>query len=330
MRSSSQGFDPFRSLEWLGLGAVLLTLITFFGLATDHFFSPTTARTLANQLPDAILISVGMTLVLIVGGIDLSVGSVLGLSAAVLGYTLGTGHLPVVLAVGVSMLAGGVCGLLNGLTVVRWSLPGFIVTLGMLEAARGGTYLVSGSRTAYVAPRVEWLADTTLGGFSLPILVALLTVVAAQVLLTRTVLGRYMVAIGTNEEAARLSGINPSPVKVIVYSLSGLLAGAAGVSNVCRLGAADPNAGTGHELNAIAAVVIGGTSLMGGRGSVFNSLFGVLIIAVLEAGLAQMGVQEPSKRLITGCVIVGAVILDYYRTRLGGARTRVGQPSNRR
>lgn len=309
--------------DYAGLAAVLASLVVFFTFSTQHFFTPVTFRTIANQIPEAILISVGMTYVLIIAGIDLSVGSVLGLSGALLGVCLTKAGLPMPLAIGAVVLAGAACGLLNGLVIVRWALPAFIVTLGMLEAARGGTYLLSESKTAYVGARIERLAEAAVGGLSLPFLFAVGVVVLAHVVLTRTVFGRYMTAIGTNEEAVRLSGINTKPVKVAVYVISGSLAALASVSNVARLGAADPNAGIGTELNAIAAVVIGGTSLMGGRGSVINSFFGVLIIAVLENGLAQMGAQEPTKRLVTGCVIVGAVILDYYRNRVRNAAARV-------
>ena len=143
-------------------------------------------------------------------------------------------------------------------------------------------------------------------------------VVVAQLVLSRTVFGRCVVGIGTNEEAMRLAGVDPRPIRVIVFAMTGLLAGLAGLAGLmqsARLEAADPNAGTGMELQVIAAVVIGGTSLMGGRGSVVNTAFGVLIIAVLEAGLAQVGASEPSKRIITGCVIVAAVIVDTLRQR---------------
>lgn len=302
--------------DYAGLLAVLAAMVVFFTLRTDHFFSAVTFRTIANQIPEAIFLSIGMTFVLIIAGIDLSVGSVLGLCGAVLGACLVRGDASLALAIPAGLLAGVLCGLINGAIVVRWSLPAFIVTLGMLEAARGATYLLSQSKTAYVGARIERVAEISVAGLSLPFLVAILLVAAAHVVLTRTVFGRYMTAIGTNEEAVRLSGIRTSPVKIAVYAISGALAALASVSNVARLGAADPNAGIGMELNAIAAVVIGGTSLMGGRGSVINSFFGVLIIAVLENGLAQMGAQEPTKRLVTGCVIVGAVILDYYRNRV--------------
>jgi len=194
-------------------------------------------------------------------------------------------------------------------------VPSFIVTLGMLEASRGAAYLVTNSQTMYIGAPVERIAELTLAGFSLPFIVALLVVAAGQIVLSRTVFGRYMIAIGTNEEAVRLSGIDPRPVKVAVFALSGMLSALAAVVQCSRLGSADPNAGAGLELQAIAAVVIGGTSLMGGRGSVVNSFFGVLIISVLGAGLAQVGAQEPTKRLITGLVILAAVLADKYRQR---------------
>jgi len=302
--------------DYLGMVLVLALLVAFFGARSSHFFTVTTFQTIANQVPAAIVIAVGMTLVLILGGIDLSVGSVLALGGAVLGTCLVDLHLPLPLAVAACLLTGLVCGLLNGLTVVRWALPSFIVTLGMLEIARGGAYLVTGSQTKYIGAAVERISETAVLGLSLPFLVALATVAAGQLILSRTLFGRYLVAIGTNEEAVRLSGIDPRRVKLAVFALSGLLASLGAVINVSRLASADPNAGSGFELEAIAAVVIGGTSLMGGRGSVVGSLFGVLIIAVLGSGLAQIGAQEPTKRVVTGLVIVIAVILDHYRSRL--------------
>jgi ribose transport system permease protein len=190
----------------------------------------------------------------------------------------------------------------------------------MLEAARGGTYLVSNSETLYIGGKAAGLATGSVAGLSVPFLIAVAVVVIGQLVLTRTVFGRYLVAIGTNEEAVRLSGIDPRPVKLAVFGLCGFLAGLAAVLQTSRMESADPNMGVGDELSAIAAVVIGGTSLMGGRGSVVNSFFGVVIIAVLGTGLNQMGAGEPTKRLITGCVIVAAAILDYYRQRLWKGR----------
>jgi ribose transport system permease protein len=302
--------------DYLGMVLVLAGLILVFSLITNHFFTLTTFRTIANQIPDAIIIATGMTFVLIIAGIDLSVGSVLALSSAVLGVCLVDFNLPLPIAIAACLCTGLICGALNGLVVARWALPSFIVTLGMLEIARGAAYLTTNSQTKYIGPAIEKISETSYFGLSLPFLVAVMIVLAGQVVLSRTLFGRYMIAVGTNEEAVRLSGIDPRPIKVAVFTLCGLLASVAAVIHSSRLSSADPNAGAAFELQAIAAVVIGGTSLMGGRGSVVSSFFGVLIIAVLGTGLAQVGAQEPTKRLVTGCVIVAAVILDYYRNRL--------------
>ncbi|HDP35512.1 MAG TPA: ABC transporter permease [Candidatus Hydrogenedentes bacterium] len=307
----------YRTLaDYLGLGMVLIAMIAFFALKTDYFFTLTTFRTIANQIPDAVIIATGMTFVLIIAGIDLSVGSVLALGGATLGLALTGWGWPIYLAVPLCIIVGLCCGAVNGIMVAGWRLPAFIVTLGMLEAARGGAYLVTGSKTQYIGSSVEWINTWGAMGLSLPFLLALLVVITGQFILSYTIFGRSMFAIGGNEEAARLSGIPVAHIKTAVYTLCGGLAALAAVIHCSRLTAADPNAGIGYELQAIAAVVIGGTSLMGGRGAVINTFIGVIIIAVLENGLVQMGAQEPIKRLVTGAVIIIAVILDYYRHRV--------------
>jgi ribose transport system permease protein len=212
---------------------------------------------------------------------------------------------------------GLACGAFNGLVSIGWNLPSFIVTLGMLEIARGEAHFLTKSQTQYIGSVIEPIADTAVLGLSCPFLLALVLVAAGQLVLSRTVFGRYLVAIGTNEEAVRLSGIDPRPAKLAVYMLSGFLVAVAAIIDTSRFQSANPNAGTGFELQAIAAAVIGGTSLMGGRGSVISSFFGVLIIAVLNSGLASVGARDETKRLVTGCVIVAAVIVDHYRHRLG-------------
>lgn len=308
---------PGFATEYLGMAAVLILLIAFFGYYAENFFTFTTFKTIANQIPDKTIVAVGMTFMLIIAGIDLSVGSVLALSGAVLGVCLVKYEVSLATAILACLGVGIVCGLLNGLVVIRWRLPAFIVTLGMLEIARGATYWVTDSRNLYIGGPVEVITETTVLGFSLPFIIALIIVVLAQIVLSRTVFGRYLIAIGTNEEAVRLSGIDPRPIKLAVFILCSLLVSIAAVIHTARLSSANPNAGYGLELQAIAAVVIGGTSLMGGRGSIISTFFGVLIIEVLGRGLDQVGAQESTKRLVTGCVIVAAVILDYYRSRLG-------------
>ena len=307
--------------EYLALAAILAVLVLLFGALNGRFLSANTFGAIANRIPTLALAATGMTLVLIVGGIDLSVGSVLALSGAVLGVALVDWHWPflacAVLAVGVGLVAGAA----NGTIIVGVNVPPFIVTLGMMEMARGAAYLVTGSQTKYLGAAVEGLSRPAGGsGLSWAFLLAMLVIALAQMLLSRSVLGRWMFATGANETATRFAGIDPRPVKLTAYALTGAAAGLGAVFNASRLGASDPNAGTGLELSAIAAAVIGGTSLLGGRGSVISSVFGVLIIATLEAGLAQAGATEPVKRLVTGAVIVVAVLTDAWRQRAAGKR----------
>jgi ribose transport system permease protein len=302
--------------QYAGLLGVLALLVLIFSLMSDHFLSQQTLVTVANNIPDLLVISVGMTLVLIIGGIDLSVGSLLALSSALLGVCMVDSGSPLWSAVPACLGVGAVCGMLNGVISVKAGIPSFIVTLGMLEMARGSAYLITDSQTKYIGSSIEWIGVPLKGFvFSPAFLLALVIVAAGQYLLTRTVFGRYCVAIGTNAEAVRMSGIRTAPYSVAVFTISGLLCGLAGVMQTSRLSSADPNAAVGLELSAIAACVIGGTSLMGGRGSVINTFFGVLIIAVLQTGLAQIGATDPSKRVITGAVIIIAVLLDAARQR---------------
>jgi ribose transport system permease protein len=314
------------SREGVSLVVVIAALSLGFGLMSDSFLTPASFSTIANQLPTALTIAVAMTFVLVVGEIDLSVGSVLALSQAVLGVTMVQLGWSWPLAITAALATGLVAGLVNGLIVVRWALPSFIVTLGMMEAARGGAYLVSGSRTQYIGTDIEWIAAASWLGLSVPFIVAMLLVLAGHTVLSRTVFGRYATATGTNQEAVRLAGIDTNRIKLTTFALSGLLAALAGVMQVSRLASADPNAGTGFELDAIAAAVIGGTRLMGGKGSILNTFLGVVIISVLASGLTQIGVQDPAKRLVTGCVIVLAVIADVYRQRWA-TRRRAEEPA---
>ena len=300
---------------YLGLSGVLVGMVVLFGWMSEYFISVDTFVAIANEIPALMVMAIGMTFVLIIAGIDLSVGSVLALSAAISATAMLQWHWGPLASAALGMAAGLLCGTVTGAISVAWRLPSFIVSLGMLEAVRGSAYLVTDSRTQYVGEAMSALAKPWVAGVSSAFVLALLLAVIAQLVLSRTVFGRYAVGIGTNEEAMRLAGVDPRPIRILVFAAMGLLAGLAGLMQAARLEAADPNAGAGMELQVIAAVVIGGTSLMGGRGSVVNTIFGVLIIAVLEAGLAQIGASDPTKRIITGCVIVVAVIIDTLRQR---------------
>ena len=306
-------------LQYAGLLGVLVLLIAVFSLSSKNFFQAQTLVTIANSNPDLIFVSVGMTLVLIVAGIDLSVGSLLALGSAVIGVLMVRHEWSLPAAFSVCLLVTGVCGLFNGFVSVWFSIPSFIVSLGMLEMARGGTKVITDSQTMYIGSRVEAFGEPLHWvPLSPAFLVAVMAVIAGQFLLTKTVFGRYCVAVGTNEEAVRMSGIRTAPITVAAFTISGLMCGLASLSQTSRLSSADSNAAIGLELSAIAACVIGGTSLMGGRGSVVASFIGVLIIAVLQSGLAQLGVEDAIKQLITGAVIITAVLLDALRVRWGG------------
>lgn len=309
--------------EFLFLALLLGALVILFGALSDHFWSVATLQTVTNRIPALALAALGMTFVLVAGGIDLSVGSVAAVAGAVFGWAVADQGWGVAGAALLALAAGIGCGLLNGGLVNVLRMPSFIVTLGMLEGARGVAYLVTNSQTKYLGEQLGAVQRSVPGlGLSGAFVLAAGLTVLAQFVLTSTVFGRHTVAVGTNEEAARLVGISPGRIRAIVFAASGLLAALAGLCHVARLGAADPNAGSGLELSAIAAAVIGGTSLMGGRGSMIATFVGVLIIATLEAGLAHLGVSEPMKRVVTGVVIIGAVGAEAIRSQLAARRLR--------
>ena len=298
--------------ESLGLIGVLGAIILLFGFTGRHFFSTATFQQIANQVPALTVLAVGMTFVILTGGIDLSVGSVMAFSGSILGLAMVDAGLPLAAALPLAMITGAICGWVNGFVSVRFRVASFIVTLGMMQIARGLAFLATDSETRYIGKPVEALGAPIGGlGLSPAILLALLLVVAGQIVLRRTVFGRRVLVVGANEEAAIYSGIRTRPVRIAVFVLAGALAGL----DCAKLGSVDPNAGAGIELSAIAAVVVGGTSLMGGRGSVFGSFLGVLIISTLGAGLANLGASDPVKLLVTGLVIVLAAVADVWRGR---------------
>ena len=306
---------------YIGLIAALVSLVTVFSIISDSFFQRSTIVSIANQIPDLTFIAIGMTFVLIAKGIDLSVGSLVAFGAAMLGGLIVNHNVSLPLAFLIATLVTTGCGFLSGVVTVGFRIPSFIVTLGMLEIARGLTKVQTESKSIYIGSRIEWFAEPiSRVGLSPSFVVALTAVIFAQFILSRTVYGKYLTAIGTNEEAVRMSGIRTWPYLVSVFALSGCLCALGGWSLTSRLATVDPNAAIGMELSAIAACVIGGTSLMGGRGTVIGTFLGVIIMQVLQRGLAQMGVEDANKQIITGIVIIVAVLVDSLRHRFGAER----------
>jgi ribose transport system permease protein len=304
-----------------GMLPVLVLLCVGFGVLTDGFFTLQNVSIVAQQASINIVLAAGMTFVILTGGIDLSVGSVLSAAAvaAVLASNIpgwGWVGVPIGLAVGLAF------GIINGALISLLRLPPFIVTLGSLTAVRGIARLL-GHDTTIFNPQLPFafIGNASILGIPWLVVIALVVVAVSWFVLRRTVLGLHIYSVGGNPEAARLSGIKVRGVELFVYAVSGLMAGLGAVMSAARLYAANGlQLGQSYELDAIAAVILGGTSFVGGVGSIIGTLIGALIIAVLSNGLVLVGVSDIWQYIIKGLVIVGAVALDRYRQR-GSART---------
>ncbi|HEY0121380.1 MAG TPA: ribose ABC transporter permease [Rhizobium sp.] len=312
----------FRSaLQALGMLPILIILAVGFHLLTGRFLSVNNLSIVMQQASINTVLAAGMTFVILTGGIDLSVGSILAMSAM---FALIASLLPDMGMLGIpaALAAGLACGLFNGILISAAKLPPFIVTLGTLTAFRGVARLVGGDTTVFNADLpFAFIGNSGVFGIPWLVVIAFVVILVSWVILTRTVLGTWIYAVGGNPEAARLTGIKLWKVLLFVYGTSGLLAGLGGAMSAARLYAANGlQLGQAYELDAIAAVILGGTSFVGGVGSVWGTLVGSLIIAVLSNGLILVGVSDIWQYIIKGLVIIGAVALDRYRAK-GGIRT---------
>lgn len=299
----------------------LLTMCIILGILSDKFFTVANGWNVMRQISVNVCISAGMTLVILTAGIDLSVGSILALCGAVTASLLKSGiEIPSLdLFIGFTLLGGmiaglatgGVMGAFNGWAISRFKVPPFVATLAMLTIARGLTMLwtggfpVSGLGNNFAVLGTGWFL-----GIPVPVWISGIVVLFAIVLTKKTKVGRYIYAIGGNENAARLSGINIKKIKIVVYSLAGMLAAIGGLIVTSRLDSAQPNAGMSYELDAIAAVVIGGTSLSGGKGTILGTVLGAIIIGVLNNGLVLLDVSPFWQQVVKGLVILLAVVID--------------------
>lgn len=312
-------------LHRFGILLVLLAVGLGLSLATESFLTVSNLTNVARQVSINGILAVGVTFVLLTGGVDLSLGSVVALSGVVcatFAHPAADGH-PLFLPIAAGLLTGAVCGLVNGGLVTKGGVAPFIVTLGMMTVARGLALIVSGGRpVADMSERLTALADDVgksvlpgQTGVPIPLLFFIAVALAAWAFLRRFRLGRHVYAVGGNEQAARAAGISVGRVKLFVYVLCGLMAGLAGVVLAARITTGQPNAGVAYELDAIAAVVIGGTSLSGGIGSVAGTVLGVVLIGVINNGLDLMSVSSYYQQVVKGVIIVGAVWLDRRQAR---------------
>ena len=330
-RDAKRTIDRKDLIQKFAALAGLVLLVLAFSLTNAAFHTMSNAVTIALQTSAIAFIGLGATLTIITAGIDLSLGSVLALAGVAAALAAQAG-VPVPLAMLAGVLTGALCGAINGLVVTRLKLPPFIATLGMMMIARGVALQITGARPVSGLPEsfgtlgngslfriVEEGANgfprVVFPGIPYPVILMVILAVAVAIMLGRTPFGRHLYAIGSNEEAARLSGVKVDRVKTGAYILSGAMAGVAGIVLMSRLVTGQPNEGIAYELDAIAAAVIGGTSLAGGLGTISGTIIGAFIIGILRNGLNMNGVSFFIQMIIIGVVIIATVWIDQLRNR---------------
>jgi ribose transport system permease protein len=299
----------------LGIGVAIILLFIIFSFLNPHFMEINNVINIGLQVSIITILGVGMTFVIIAGGIDLSVGSLTALSSVILGLSL-HGSLGVGLSLFTCILIGALLGLINGIIISKFNVPAFIATLGMMSIARGFALYITNGQSIHIFPKTfTSISSGYIGNIPLPVIYAIVVVIIASIVLNRTKFGRYVYAIGGNKEAVRLSGIKTRVIEVWVYIIAGIACGISAIILTGRLNSAQPIAGVGYELDAIAAVILGGTSLSGGSGRISGTVMGAILIGMLKNGLNLMDVSPFLQEIIIGSVIIGAVLYDQYRQR---------------
>ena len=313
--SSRRGFDFAYWWDRVGILVVLVALVVLMAAVAPNFASVDNLLNIARSISINAILAAGLTFVILTAGIDLSVGSIVAVSGVVAVLTA-THGMPAPVAILVGVLAGAGAGLINGVLTAYLSLAAFIVTLGTMTFLRGLAYtMTDGQPIVSNTLNFRMIGNGYMAGIPIPVVVMAVVYLVAWFILERTRYGRHIYAVGGNAEAARLAGVNVKRVITSVYVLGGACAGLAGVIFAARVVSAQPTAGTGYELDAIAAVVLGGTSLMGGRGRLYGTLVGSIILGVLSTGLILMNVQFFTQLLIKGAVIILAVGIDSLKQR---------------
>ncbi len=304
--------------------ASLIVLMIVFSLASPNFLQTSNIIAILQATSVNGVLAIAATLVIITGGIDLSVGTLMTFCAVIAGVVLTYWGMPLPLGIVAAIATGALCGLVSGTLIAKMKIPPFIATLGMMLILKGMSLVISGTKPIYFndTPGFPYISTGSLIGSLVPglpipngVLILFLVAGAAAYILGRTVLGRYCFALGSNEEAVRLSGVNTDGWKMAIYALAGGICGIAGLLIASRLNSAQPALGQGYELDAIAAVVIGGTSLSGGRGTIIGTIIGALIMSVLLNGLRILSVAQEWQTVVTGSIIIVAVYADMVRRR---------------
>ena len=322
--TGAKGINVNTIVRDYGILLALILLMVILSSSNQYFLTPRNILNVLRQTSINGILAIGMTFVILTRGIDLSVGSVValaGIVSASLATTSSTAGIagapyPAILAIMVGLLVGASTGGIVGAIVSRLHVPAFVATLGMLSAARGLTLIYAGGRPVpALTPEFRWIGTGDVLGIPLPVVIFAGVFLASWWVLSSTRFGRYVYAVGGNPRAAKTSGINVTRIKFFVYVISGALAGLAGMILAARTGSALTQAGIAYELDAIAAVVIGGTSLSGGIGRISGTLIGALLIGVMNNGLDLMGVESYYQQVLKGVLIVAAVLLDQTRNR---------------
>jgi ribose transport system permease protein len=317
-------FFSIAALQKAVAFVVLIALIAYFGFAAENFFTEDNLVGILQATAVNGVLGVACTFTIITGGIDLSVGTLMTFCAVMCGVVLTNWGMPMPLGVVAALAVGALCGSVSGLIIAKLRVPPFIATLGMMLLLKGLALVIAEDKPIYFndTPNFSLISNDSLIGdffpdFAIPngVLILFLVAIAGSIILNKTLLGRYIFALGSNEEAARLSGVNTDFWKIVTYALGGLICGIAGLIIASRLNSAQPALGQGYELEAIAAVVIGGTSLSGGRGTMLGTIIGAFIMSVLTNGLRIMGVAQEWQIVVTGLIIIVAVYVDMLLRR---------------
>jgi ribose transport system permease protein len=305
-----------RTSSVFGIILILVVMSAILAVSTSMFLTSENLLSVFRQFSFIGIMAIGAVMVIITGGIDLSVGSVFAFAGVTSAYIMSKLDLGVPLGLLVGVVSGLAFGLVNGLCVTKLKLPPFIATLGTMSIARGLSYaLTGGFPIPDLPPAFKFIGQGYLGVIPFPVILLLVLAVIFTFFLRQTVLGRRIYATGSNEEAARVSGVNTTAVKITVFALSGVLAGIAGMATAARLGVAQSTAGVGYEMDAIAAAIIGGASVTGGVGTVFGTIIGAAIMGVLKNGLILLSVSAYWQQTVIGVVIIAAVTFDLFRQR---------------